>query len=153
MIEHTKFDSLVSQNFAQTISRGDPLAASFIEAFGRYQRLVDDIIDNGTWDKESLGRALMMACLFYSHPFYQANITMLQMPMLLATNWYADSVDWEKQPELWKRQWADLLRHSGNDVIMAVALIKGGWQGARELSRPLLATCYMYHKDKYGVPQ
>jgi len=134
------------------IANGVAGAEDFLRLWGCYLRAVDDVCDEQKWEPENILRVLMMACQFYSHPFYVRHVAKLQMPVLIATNLWTDSVRWEKEPEPWKRQWADVLRHSGNEVILAVAMICGGWEGMRRISAPLMAMCYVYHADKHGVP-
>lgn len=139
-------------NLYHQIANGNEQAESFLWTWGCYLRAVDDVIDEGKWEPEEILRVMMLACTFYSHPFYVAHSNQLQMPVIVATNFWLDSIKWEKEAELWKRQWADVMRHSGNEVILAVAMIAGGWEGIREFSAPLMAMCYCYHADKHGVP-
>lgn len=144
------FWSLEGLNLAA--ANGNAEAADFLWVWGAYLRRVDDVIDDARWNHEDVLAAIMYACTFYSHPFYVRHATMLQLPVLLATNMFQDSCEWEVQPDLWKRQWADVFRHAGNAMIHSVALICGGWDHLRKYSQPLNAMCYCYHKDKYGVP-
>ena len=62
---------------------------------------------------------------------------------------WEDSVTWERSPELFKRQWADVMRHSENLVIFSVAILCGGYEHLMELSNPWRAMLYVCHKDKY----
>ena len=134
------------------IANGTPDAEDFLWLWGCYLRAVDDVIDDEKWDSESVLSVLVLACSFYSHPFYVRHASTLQMVVMLATNSWADSVKWERANEQWKREWADVLRHAGNEVIMATAMICGNWQAMRDISSPLMAMCYVYHADKHGVP-
>lgn len=140
-------------NFMGVISRGNPMARDLLERWWEFCHAVDDVIDEAQWNADALLNAQALAIAFYSHPFYRRHISALQMPALLATNFYEDSVVWEKDPVLWKRQWADVLRHAGNEVILAVACIVGGYEHMQAMSRPILASCYIYHADLYGVPK
>jgi hypothetical protein len=139
-------------NLYHQIANGDAAAENFLWLWGCYLRAVDDVIDENKWDPESILDVLILANSFYSHPFYVQNCRTLQLVVMMATNWWADSVKWEKAPEQWKKDWADVLRHSGNEVIIAVAIICGGWTHGRKFSAPLLGMCYVYHADKHGVP-
>lgn len=138
--------------FLRLVAANDEGGFEFLKLWHEYCHLVDDIIDDGLWDAETLLRCLMLGCTVYSHPFYQRNRSSLQMPALVATSIYGDSVAWEKDPALWKRQWCEVLRHAGNDVFFAVAMVCGGWEHLRKISKPLFASCYVYHADRYGVP-
>lgn len=135
------------------IACGNVEARSVLESWWEFCHAVDDVIDEQQWNADSILNAFALGLGFYSHPFYRRYALVLQMPVLLATNFYADSVVWEKEPVLWKRQWADVLRHAGNELIVAVAIIVGGFDHAQKISRALLASCYVYHADKYGTPK
>lgn len=139
-------------DFLRFAANGDAVASDWLTLWHRYNHAVDDVIDNATWDFESLLALFVTACMCYSHPFYALNRLALQMPVLLATRTYGDSVKWERDPALWKRQFAEVTRHAGNDVICAVAMLTGGWEHLTKVSAPLLASCFVYHADLYGRP-
>ena len=138
--------------FLRTVTNGDPEAYDFLLRWGKFHRKVDDVIDCNLWDAEHVLEAFVEGCKFYSHPFYQKNMSVLQMPILMATNFCAVSVKWEREKELWKRQWADVLRHSGLQVVESVAMICGGWELVTKTTAPYLAAMYVDHKDRHGVP-
>jgi len=140
------------RDFFSKVSNGDRLAADFLCRFMAYCHGVDDVIDESKWDAETLLALLVQASEVYSHEFYRMHVGRLQTPILTATSVYADSIKWEKDPALWKREWAEVTRHAGNEVILAVALICGGFAHLRDVSAPLYATCFVYHKDRYGTP-
>lgn len=140
-------------SFLDVIAKGNPEATELLKAGWRFCHAVDDVIDEAQWNADAILNTSALGIAFYSHPFYRRNIAALRMPVLIATSWYEDSVNWEKAPELWKRRWADVLRHAWNGVIMAVAYLVGGYEHMQAVSRPLLASCYVYHADRYGVPQ
>lgn len=136
----------------QHICAGDQQAVQFLQLWGAYLRAVDNIIDDETWQPAKLLAAFAAGARMYSDCFYQKHKAHLQMTILLATNIYADSVKWEQSPELWKRQWADVLRHADGHIISAVTLICGGWSELRATSAPFMAACYIDHKDRHGLP-
>lgn len=140
-------------SFMSVIARGNPGAHELLKVWWEFCHAVDDVIDESQWNAEALLNVQAIGIGFYSHPFYLRYVSALQMPALIATNFYEDSVKWEREPILWKRQWADVLRHAGNDVIVAVAYIVGGYEHMQAISRALLASCYVYHADRYGVPK
>lgn len=141
-------------DFFTMVARGDHDAERFLALWGAYCHDVDDVIDENLWDAEHIVSVLALAVTFYSDPYYVRNVALLRMPVLMATAVFADSCIWEqKEQPLWKRQFADVMRHSGNEVINCVAFIQGGYDHMQQVSLPLMATCYIYHKDKYGLPQ
>lgn len=139
--------------FFNRVANGNQVGLDWLCLWHDYNHDVDDVIDENRWDGQSLLTVFMCACTVYSHPFYRQHLHQLQTPVMLATSMYADSVKWERDPQLWKRQWADVMRHAGNEVICAVAIICGGYEHMRQIAGPMLAMCYIHHKDKYGVPE
>lgn len=145
MTDYGKSGTKVS-NFFRMAAKGNDDAADFLDVWNRFNHDIDDIIDENLWDAEHLLSVFMLACTVYSHSFYRKHVESLQSPVILATTIYADSVKWEKDPAAWKRQRADVMRHSGIDVVLAVAMICGGWEHLRAVSAPLQAACYIMHK-------
>lgn len=135
------------------ITGGNPEAKSCIEVWGECLRAVDNIVDNGTYDVDSILNATALNIRFCSHPFYRRHINHLQMPALIATGLWEVSVDWEKRSELWKRQWADVLRHADAVFLGAVCLICVGWDKARDFYPAFLSAGYVDHLDRYGTPK
>lgn len=133
--------------------RGNATALEWVGMWHNYVHEIDDIVDEDDWRPERLLKCLIMANDLYSHTFYIQFKDRLQIPILCSTNTYRTSVQWERSPELWKRQWADVLRHCGGLVHETVAVIVGGYENLQSMSAPLLAGCYIAHKDKYGLPQ
>ena len=75
----------------------------------------------------------------------------LQMAALVTTSLWAKSCEWERCPELWKRQWADVLRHSDVVLVNAISLIcGGGWEGMSAATGTFLSAGFIQHLDKYG---
>lgn len=140
-------------DFLVLIANRDPSAGEFMNLWHQYCHRVDDCIDENLWDAERLLALFMLACEVYSSPFYVRHCASLRMPALIATSVYADSINFERSPELWKRQWAEVMRHAGNDMAYAVAMITGGWKHLRKIGRPLWAASYIYRADRYGVPK
>jgi hypothetical protein len=140
------------KDFLNTVCAGNAEAVDFLTRWGKYLRLVDNVIDENLWDEEHLVEVFCAGCEFYSLPFYQKNKAALQMPILLATNYFSVSAKWEHSDELWKRQWADVLRHADGYVISAVTMLCGGWDLMASTTSPFMAACYIDHKDRHGVP-
>jgi hypothetical protein len=138
--------------FYMKVANGNVSAAQFIWMFHTWCHEIDDIIDDGKWDALSINTVLLGAAGLYAHPFYIEHWAALQSQIIIATSVYADSNLWEKDPALWKRQWAEVLRHSGLHINFTIAMICGGWEHLRGLGSAQLAMAYIYHADKHGVP-
>jgi hypothetical protein len=111
----------------------DPMV--FLAAFHDFCHDIDDVIDGDKpLDAESLIRILMKANALYSTPFFVMNSVVLSTIISQIANTYLDSVHWERDKIIWKRQVADVLRLCGNDMIRAVANIVGGFTLVRSLS-------------------
>jgi hypothetical protein len=137
----------------QDACNGNTEALEFVDAWRHYIKAIDDMIDEQKHDPETLVKTLALACLCYSTMFYAKNSQLLKMLVLAISNSYLDSVAFEKDAELWKRQWADVLRHADLQLVCVVAMITGGWDLARQLSGPMLEQYYLNHKERYGVPE
>lgn len=123
-------------------------ALDFLQAWTLYAHAIDDIVDNDRKDPEKFIDTLALANCVYSSSFYQAYNPFLRSIVLSVTNDFADSLKWEKATEEWKARWADTLRFCGNQMVVAVATIVGGWQLARQVSLLLREDSYMnHHKD------
>lgn len=134
------------------ITGGNPEALEFIQFCGEYLRAADNLMDDGNWTSDRILACLALGHRFYSCAFYRRHREHFQMLTLMATNLWGVSVDWEHRDELWKRQWADVLRHIDVAVYGAVCLICRGWVPARDFSRAFLSSAYIDHVDKHGVP-
>lgn len=139
-------------SFYLRVANGDHEAANFLCNFHRWCHNVDDIIDESRWSPLLINKVLLEACQIYSHPFYRRHCAALQSQIIIATSAYADANKWEKDGQLWKRQWAEVLRHAGLHVNFTVAMICGGWEHLRAYSAPQLAMAFIYHKDRHGTP-
>lgn len=138
--------------FYDMVACGNAPAREWLILFHDYCHEIDDVIDENDWDNERVLGVFIAANTLYSHPFYCAHHKVLGPCILIATSVYVDSNKWEKDPAKWKKWWAEVMRHSGNEVIFAVANICGGWKHLRYVTAPLYASCYVYHADKYGTP-
>lgn len=125
-------------------------ALNFLRMFHHYCHAIDDLIDDKQPSPEKLLALLAQANLVYSMPFYKGHAGRLHLIVAHLTNAYADSIDWGKSRENWKVEWADKLRFAGNDMILAVALIEGGFSLMRELSPLVKELSWWNHHDNEG---
>lgn len=126
-------------------------AFRFMQAWNAYCHAVDDIVDGDTPGTEDLLKVLLAAHLIYTSNFFTKNVDMLSPLVGVITNAYLDSVEWETSPDVWKRTIADQLRSYGNEMILQVAEIVGGWPHRRKFSQRIRALSYMTHHTKEGV--
>lgn len=124
----------------------------FMRTWREYIRAVDNCIDEGFWDAEHLADAFAKGCECYSTPFFRKHVTMLMPVIISVTSTYADSIQFERSPELWKRQWADVLRHADGQIVCMMSFLCGGWAFMRSLSPVFLVCAYEQHKLLHGVP-
>jgi hypothetical protein len=138
-------------------ANGKEDAAMFLHLWVAYCHIIDDFIDEKKRDPEEFIAMLIHANLLYSVPFYQKNAERLRGVVIQVTNAYADSVKWENSGLEegwydWRSVWADTLRFSGSEMVIAVATITGGWELARKLSPLLREVNWMeQHEPKPGV--
>jgi len=135
---------------AARICLGNQEAETFLALWGAYVHAIDDIVDGDTTSKESIIRAFAQAAVLYSSPFYRQHCDRLQLIVLLVTSTYADSVHWEGSKEEWKRQYSDVMRHAGAEMLRATLLICGGYDHLRQFSAELHAANYYQHHDDAG---
>lgn len=108
---------------------------------------VDDIVDGETKDPDQICTTFARAILLFTHPFFLKNISVFRQLMLNVTLAYADSAVWEKSDESWKREWSDHYRHIGVELVLAVAMICGGYANAQKLSREYREILHHAHHD------
>jgi hypothetical protein len=134
---------------ALRICNGNASAAEFLCLWARYCHAADDVVDGDTKDAEGVINAFALAPLVFGHPFYLDNMSALRVVALLVSNMYADSEDMKDGGKPWMRQFADVYRHAGNEMVLAVALICGGYEHVRAISFEQRATCYeTQHKEE-----
>jgi hypothetical protein len=117
-----------------------------------YVHEVDDIIDAERTDTGDILATFARAAMVFSHPFYLKHMAELRLLVLNITCAYADSVDWERTATSWKQQWADHYRHVGMEMVIAVAMICGGYDHARSISKEQREICHLDHHNKRGEP-
>jgi hypothetical protein len=113
--------------FYRLISMGNDEALAFLLMWHEYCHLWDDLVDLFMPPPELMMRTAALAIDVYSCPFFLKHSAELRGVAKSITCSYMTSVGWENGDDKWKRQCADVLRHSGNDMVYAVADIVGGW--------------------------
>lgn len=143
--------------FLRTYLGADEDALTWVLAFNTYAHAIDDIIDGdippkSLNDKEFVVRTFEFAAIIYSHIFYQRNQHILYSLVKMVTNTYMDSLHLEQSPEAWKQKYADVLRQSTNELVLACIEIVGGYNKRREASLSLREIAYHAHHTVEGTP-
>lgn len=134
----------------QRICLGNEEAMDYLsQHWAPYVHDIDDILDEEV-NAERKIRAFARAAYLFSHPFYLKHIGALRQVVLQVTNSYADSVAWERSQVAWQREWADHHRHAGMEMVIAVAMIVGGYEHARAISLEQRVICYVEHHNRKG---
>ena len=95
-----------------------PDALLWVMMYTLYVHAIDDIIDGDKTDSEHILKTFEYAAVLFSNEFYLRNIALLYPIVKIVTNSYADSVQMERSNVPWRRQAADVLRQTGNDMIL-----------------------------------
>lgn len=135
----------------------EPDAVRFFKAFNAYCHEIDDAIDEYWFKDKPLPPEVLIklqvtsAALFTSN-FYHRYGKDLYPVILVIANTYADSVKWEHDKEAWKRHYANVMRHAGNDMLLVIVGVIGGWDAMREVSVMLRELSHDQHTSIAGEP-
>ena len=130
--------------FFDTLCRGNAAARDFSMQVQAWFHALDDVIDADTAfygvdlahpaRRARLVQVFASGIVILSHPFYLANLAALRMSLLQVATLYNLSLEWQGTPD-WRGRWADVQRHAGGQVLLAVAFIVGGWEHAQAMAR------------------
>lgn len=120
------------------IFREKPEAWAFLSLYTEYIHAIDDVIDEKR-DKETFFRCFYLASILYSSDYFIRNRNQLLPIDHLINNMYADSVFWEQGEDEKKKQWSDIIRHAGTEMILAIIKIEFGWNILRQYSEVIRA--------------
>lgn len=135
------------------VANGNNDAFEFLKAWKNYAHGIDDIVDGDNRDPQFIIGVFMQAAFLYSNVFYLSNIQALRQQVINITNAYADTVSCAQDSTGWKRSWADVYRHVGMEMLLAVASITGGYLHMRSISMMLREACYNEHHNAKGEAQ
>lgn len=139
--------------WAEKVTRGNREAMDWLANWwSLYVHQIDDIIDGERTTAEEILATFALAIGVYSHPFYLQHLVALRQLVLNVTNLYADSVQFERSDVAWQREWSDHNRHAGQELVLAVACICGGYQHMRTISAEQRVMCHSDHHDREGKP-
>lgn len=132
-----------------------PNAILWILAYAIYTHAIDDIIDEeipkDSVKDEFILKTFEFAETIYTNIYYLTHISRLRPLVKMASNTYMDSVQMEKSNSKWKKDYADVLRTMGNEILITVIEIENGLDSRREASMELRELSYRTH-HKLGVP-
>lgn len=140
------------EEIVKTAANGDAEAHAFLVAWLRWIHLIDDITDGDVPARQTVlvGR---WSCDLFCCPFFQRYHTSLLPLIQLMSCTFEDSLDLESSPYPHERTIADVIRHTGGDMIRLVAFITGGYELMRTVSVPLRRVCYADHHNSDGTPK
>lgn len=130
-------------------------AILWILAYAIYTHAIDDIIDEeipkDSVKDEFILKTFEFAETVYTNIYYLTHISRLRPLVKMVSNTYMDSVQMEKSNSKWKKDYADVLRTMGNEILLAVIEIENGLNSRREASLELRELSYRTHHE-LGVP-
>lgn len=129
----------------------NPAALKFFCAWKDYTHAVDDLIDEDR-SNELIIKSHVLAAELYSSNFWYSHGDKLFPTVLTIANAYADSVAWENSGCDKRQHMADMLRTTGNEMILLIIGICSGWDNLRKLSPKLRMISYLQHHDNEGNP-
>ena len=139
-------------DFLNKYLQSNPDALLWALSYGLYVHSIDDIIDGDKNDSEFILKTFEYALIVYAYPFFVQHIQMLYPLCKMASNTYMDSVLMERSSNKWDKNYADVLRQMGNEVILAVIEIVCGLNVRRHASIELREISYKMHHDQLGNP-
>lgn len=150
-------DEKSAQEWCVALCNGDREAMSFCDVWYRYCHAIDDLIDTiedgrPTMSKDQIISVFFTAAVLYNCGFYIRNRDLLSPIVLLVTNTYRDSVEWEMSSKGHLRAMADVFRTCGNEMFVMVALICGGEAHMRKMSMAIKERDWLGQHDAKGRP-
>ena len=142
-------------NFYRECVLGDQEAWEFVLAYHAQAHRVDDLVDEALakvadrreWAAEVL-RVTRQEQVLWAMPFYRRHEQALHMATCLARSVYGNSAEWEHTTDEGLRVMGDTLRFAGNLVIEGCALLVGGYEHQRAVSKLLWAMSYKGHRGE-----
>lgn len=139
------------------LCKGNKEAMIFCDYWYNYVHGIDDLIDTMEDGRPRMSKDQMIglffkAALLYNCSFFVANRDILFPIVLQITNTYADSVAWECSPKEHLRKMADVFRTCGDEMYVMVALLCGGEDHMRQMSRAIKERDWLGQHDEHGKP-
>jgi hypothetical protein len=118
-------------------SGGDAEALIFIVRFDEYMDDVTEFVCRGPYNPTVFLKLLARTNVLYSLSFYVKHAPFLQLHVNQVLMGLADGLDGQNSHEEWRRNWSEVSKLAFVELILAIATIKLGFNGARELSYAL----------------
>lgn len=138
-----KHKAIIAETYE--LIKHDPDACSFILNYGEYVEAIDDIIDEEK-NPELILKTFNLAMQLFSSPFWIKYHQQLMLVDTLINNQYADSVEWEKSNEQWKKDDAKCMSHVGYDMFFAVVCLVAGRDALRSISSKFRHWAHIKHR-------
>jgi len=150
-------DIQTAQAWNLELCKADQNAMVFCDLWHRYCHAIDDLIDTMEDGRPIMSRDQMIgtflqAAVLYNCAFFVAHRNLLFPIVLDITNVYMMSVQWEKAPQAHLRKMGDVFRTCGNRMYSMVALICGGEEHMRVMSRKITERDYLSQHDSNDQP-
>lgn len=148
----------VQAQWLARVCAGNADAMHFLTLWHEYVHAIDDIEDEyqtpgaRSQNAEFRQRVYILALELYTTPFFRQHEARLKQVVLSVTNAYADVLAWERSEVRWHKDFVDVYRHFGAEMVVAVAQITGGYDHARGVSREQRILNYEQHHDEHGRP-
>jgi hypothetical protein len=132
---------------------GNPDALDWLIRWNRYCHAIDDLIDaDGRPPAAEVISTFVDAATLYAHPFFARHALQLLPVVMLVSAEYDLSVRWERSDADWQRRWADTLRFAGNQMVVVVAALCGGYPRAALVTERLARVSWEEHHQPEGTP-
>lgn len=131
--------------FYRETCQGREDAYAFICAWQTFCSAVDDLNDGDIKGVDALSRTFFVSIQTLTSNFWQQHGRDLYLLSALITNDYIDSHNCDVK-------FRDFLRSNGNQMLMAVAFICGGFDHLRKMSLKIREISYREHHDDRGNP-
>lgn len=129
-----------------TALHNQPDALRWLFAYFRYAHYIDDLVDEPK-DEEAIRKTFALAEAMFASDFWRQHGPYLY-PVLRTVHFdYFISAEWERSDEEWKRRHADLLRHCGNSVAVAVLALFCDDEQVMRTAKRLKEFSHTYHHD------
>lgn len=127
-------DSIIRIYREAAMNRDEPFL--FLLAFHGWAHLIDDLVDEPDRDRLQVVDVGMKANVLFSCPFYQAHAHVLSVTTALIADAYRASVLAERAGGD-RARFGDVMRLAGNQMVLAVAMLVGGWEHMQSISEQL----------------
>lgn len=111
----------------ECVANGNVDAKEFVLLWTTYCHKFDDLVDGDTAPSaENLVECNNVLLRICNSRFFTQHYAALSVVILLTAETYAACERLKKSESTYEKEWAEMFRHCGNDVLRAVALLTGG---------------------------